>query len=78
MAVEIFYDVARGTLLPDVVYPGSTSTTLYGIWSNGGTSYTLAGGYSELLNGSRTVGKGFLVDYDSVTGRFTHSPIRVR
>src|SRR4029079_2371190 len=42
------YDVARGTFLPDIVYPGSTSTTAYGIWHNGGTSYTICGGYTVL------------------------------
>ena len=42
------YDVARDTFLPDIVYPGSTSTTAYGIWHNGGTSYTICGGYTDL------------------------------
>jgi hypothetical protein len=66
------YDVASGSLLPDIIYPGSTSTTAYGIWSNGGTSYTIAGGYSDLLNPSHPLANGFLVDYDSATGLYTH------
>ena len=41
------YDVATSTFLPDIVYPGSTTTTAYGIWYNGGTSYTICGGYSQ-------------------------------
>ena len=66
------YDIAKSTFLPDIVYPGSTSTTAYGIWYNGGTSYTICGGYSSIQGSSRTVGAGYLVDYDSATGKFTN------
>lgn len=66
------YDVARKTLLPDIVYPGSTTTTAYGIWSNGGTRYTIAGGYTNLGNPSGPIGNAYLVDYDSATGSYTH------
>ena len=66
------YDVARSTLLPDIVYPGSTTTTAYGLWYNGGTSYTIAGGYSDIPGSGRTVGNGYLVDYDSATGQYSH------
>ncbi|WP_406698198.1 right-handed parallel beta-helix repeat-containing protein [Singulisphaera sp. Ch08] len=66
------YDVAQNTLLPDIVYPGSTSTTAYGIWHNGLTSYTIVGGYSTLLNASGDVSNGFMVDYDSATGKYTN------
>ena len=31
---------------PTSSIPGSTTTTAYGIWYNGGTSYTIAGGYT--------------------------------
>src|SRR5208337_2445423 len=58
--------------LSDIVYPGSTTTTDYGIWYNGGTSYTICGGYSDILAQGRTIGQGFLVDYDSATGQFTN------
>ena len=66
------YDVADNEFLPDVVYPGSTSTTAYGIWDNGGTSYTICGGYSTILNHSSTIGSGYLVDYNAATGQFTN------
>ena len=67
------YSVAQSTFLTDIVYPGSTSTTAYGIWYNGGTSYTICGGYSVVLAiaGQRSA-DGYLVDYDSATGQFTH------
>jgi hypothetical protein len=68
------YDVATSSLLPDIVYPGSTTTTAYGIWYNGGTSYTIAGGYSDLTSSGSThpVGKAYMVDYDSATGAYSH------
>ncbi|WP_435019086.1 beta strand repeat-containing protein [Tundrisphaera sp. TA3] len=66
------YDVAKDTLLPDIVYPGSTSTTAYGIWHNGRTNYTIAGGYSTLGDGDRTLSRAFLVDYDSATGLYSN------
>src|SRR5262249_7574455 len=65
------YDIKQGKLLPDIVYPGSTSTTAYGIWSNGGTSYTICGGYAG-LEGDRSISRAYLVDYDSVTGVYTN------
>ena len=37
----------RTQILTDIVYPGSTTTTAYGIWYNGGTSYTICGGYTS-------------------------------
>jgi hypothetical protein len=49
--------------------------TAYGIWSNGGGSYTIAGGSGEVLQpGSDKVeaGAGYLIDYDAVTGRFSN------
>jgi parallel beta-helix repeat protein len=71
------YDIAGGSFLTDVVFPGSLSNTAYGIWYNGGTSYTICGGYStSVVNNfddqSRPIGKGYLVDYDSKTGAFSH------
>jgi len=50
--------------------------TAYGIWFNGGSSYTIAGG--EGLNGGgegrygEPLGKATLIDYDSITGNFRH------
>ena len=46
------YDIASSTFLTDIVFPGSMSNTAYGIWYNGGTSYTICGGYS--LDAGRT------------------------
>jgi hypothetical protein len=66
------YDVARSMLLPDIVYPGSTTTTAYGIWYNGGTSYTIVGGYSDGLELGQPISHGYMVDYDSATGQYTH------
>ena len=54
--------------------PGSTtlSTTAYGIWQNGGTSYTICGGYSQIITSGSIAGHGYLVDYDSATGKFSN------
>ena len=41
------YNVSTGQFISHVVYPGSKSNSVYAIWYNGGTSYTLAGGYSN-------------------------------
>lgn len=68
------YDLASSTFSAEVVYPGAISTTAYGVWYNGGTSYTIAGGYTRPSPGdpAQGVAAGFLVDYDSATGAFTH------
>jgi hypothetical protein len=53
---------------------GRFSTTIYGIWQNGGassTNYTIVGGFSNVVRG----GKAFIVDYDSAARpihQFTH------
>lgn len=59
-------------------FPGSVSTAAYGVWHNGGTSYTICGGYSFSAIEITSVyvsrngvalplpfGCAFLVDYDS-------------
>jgi hypothetical protein len=66
------YNVATNSLMPDIVYPGSLSTTAYGIWSNGGASYTIVGGYSKLLGSGGTIGHGYMVDYNLATGEFSN------
>ena len=71
------YDVATGRFVADVVFPGSVSNTVYGIWHNGGTSYTLAGGFSQLPRSNPDgeglpIGQGMLVDYDSLTRQFSN------
>lgn len=45
---------------------GAASTTAYGIWQNGATSFTIAGGLSDLSTGG--LDEGYLVNYDSGTG----------
>ncbi len=50
---------------------------MYAIWYNGGTSYTLAGGYSNgfannFADQDSPIGSAYLVDYDSATGKFSN------
>ncbi len=66
------YDLATDTFLPDVVYPGSVSDTAYGIWYNGGTSYTIAGSYTIQSGQNQTLASAYLVDYDSATGTYSN------
>ncbi len=65
------YNIAKGTYT-NIVYPGSLSTTAYGIWYNGGTSYTIAGGYTNPGESTDGLAHGYLVDYDLATGQFTN------
>jgi len=71
------YDIAAGTFVEDILYPGALSNTAYGIWHNGGTSYTICGGYSldavsNFDDQGRAIGQAYLVDYDSATGIFSN------
>jgi parallel beta-helix repeat protein len=72
------YEIATDTfLVQDVTYPGSLSNSVYGIWHNDGTKYTLAGGYSNGVRANfndpeQPLEHAFLVDYDSSTGEFTN------
>ena len=67
------YDVATKQFIGDIRFPDSVSSTAYGIWHNGGTSYTICGGFSKLsIDPNQPLGQGFLVDYDSSTGQFSH------
>jgi hypothetical protein len=45
----------------------TNETTAYAIWHNGGNSYTIAGGTDY-----HGIQEGFLVDYDSVSEKFSH------
>ena len=66
------YDMAEDDWL-EMNPIGSKSFTAYGIWQNGGsdsTSYTIAGGYSDVT--SLGLDAGYLVDYDSETGTFSN------
>jgi hypothetical protein len=50
----------------EISKPGGTrSITIYGIWHNGGTSYTIAGGYSH--TGTTGLDVGYIADYDIST-----------
>jgi hypothetical protein len=42
----VIYDIDSDTFLTDIVFPGAKSNSAYGIWWNGGTSYTIVGGYA--------------------------------
>lgn len=70
------YDLTSGTFT-DVVFPGSLSNTVYGIWHNGGTKYTIAGSFSpdivnNFLDQGHPIGTAYMADYDSSTGQFSH------
>lgn len=71
------YGIAKSAFLTNIVFPGSTSDTAYGIWHNGGSSYTICGGSSDASvnnvgNQNQPIGQAYLVDYNSATGRFSH------
>ena len=49
---------------------GKFSTTLYGVWQDGGSSgtvYTIVGGYSDNVHGA----KAFIENYNSATNQFS-------
>lgn len=49
---------------------GTVSVTAYGIWQNGPSSYTIAGGQGN--TGPGVLDKSYLVDYDSATGALSY------
>ena len=66
------YNVANQTWL-NLNPANSASVTAYGIWQNGGsssTSYTIAGGFSDLNSGG--IDEGYLVNYDSASNSFSN------
>jgi hypothetical protein len=58
------YQISTGTIRPFKVFDDDISTTAYGVWWNGGNSYTIVGGFARL----GTAGKGYILDYDISTG----------
>jgi hypothetical protein len=54
------YDVVTGVYY-DIVKKGAISITAYGIWHNGGDSYTICGGFSDIHSGN--IGAAYLVDW---------------
>jgi hypothetical protein len=70
------YDIDNDTFTA-IVFPGAVSNTAYGIWHNGGTKFTIVGGYSfDVVNNfddqNRPIGTAYMVDYDTATGLFTN------
>lgn len=79
------YDLKTNQHIP-IKFPGALSNTAYGVWHNGGHSYTICGGYSltpisidqiypESTNfvilSPKPVGRAFLVNYDSKSQKFS-------
>lgn len=65
----------------DIQFPQNITTTAYGIWWNGGNSYTITGGFSPLNRNITDIyvddqpvpfGSAYVVDYDSQTERFSN------
>lgn len=53
------YDIALDSYV-ELVKPSAVSITAYGIWYNSGTSYTIAGGYSDIDDSGISI--AYLVD----------------
>jgi len=70
------YDPSKVQPQTDVAFPDADKThTAYGIWYNGGTSYTIAGGVgipSASMNYGDPFGLAYLMDYDSAAGTFSN------
>lgn len=64
------YDIESKDYYPLDKPGGTASITAYGIWYNGGTSYTIAGGYSAVNSGG--INTGFITDWDSTTHQVSH------
>ena len=68
--VGSYYTSESGDVRFGFLYQGPESskalfTSIYGIWWNGESSYTIAGGYSNLRNGQ--VGFAYLADWNNTT-----------
>ena len=56
----------------EITKPGALSITAYGVWSNGGSSFTICGGYfSPPVGTAAPVEHGYLVQYNSTTRALT-------
>jgi hypothetical protein len=60
---SFIYNIVTNTYYSFNKPGGSASITLYGVWYNGGTSYTLTGGYSTVAESGINI--GFIADWDS-------------
>lgn len=67
---SFIYNISTNSYTEFKVPGGSASVTLYGIWYNGGTGYTLTGGYSSVAQSG--VDQGFLADWNSSTQTITN------
>lgn len=65
------YNIHTGdyTNLELPVQPREISVTAYGIWANGGESYTIVGGYD---NGTTGLTNGYILDWNKATGAISH------
>lgn len=68
--IAFIYNINTQQYYPLVKPGGSASLTAYGIWYNGGTSYTIVGGYSVADQGG--VDAGFITDWDSSTHQMSN------
>jgi trimeric autotransporter adhesin len=78
--ISFIYDINNVDEIKAIIsYPGSLTTTSYGIWHNGSSSYTIVGGYStkaipfdNIYNNKYILPyeSAFIVDYDSLTNKF--------
>lgn len=53
-----------------IVKQGAVSITAYGVWYNGGTSYTIVGGYSNANAAGLSI--GYIADWDSATNTLSN------
>lgn len=58
------YDIANETYT-ELTHVAALSITAYGVWHNGGESYTIAGGIA--LIGNEGLSQGYIVDYNAAT-----------
>jgi hypothetical protein len=65
-------DAGTGAVVSDVDFPGAIATTAQGIWYNGGTSFTICGGYLAGPSLQAAIEHAYLVDFDSSTQQFSH------
>jgi hypothetical protein len=81
--ISYIYDITNlSQIKKEIKFPNSKTTTTYGIWSNGNSSYTIVGGYSNdeisidkiyFKNGVlNPIGNAFIVDYNSITNTFSN------
>ncbi len=64
IGTKVYYEITK---------PNAESITAYGIWHNGGNSYTIAGGYSNINSQMvPSVDSGYLVDWNKKTHALTN------